>query len=71
MEIDPNELVPSDETAKLLNVKPQTMVTWRHEGKGPRYLKIGRSVFYRRSDIRAYLGALLTDPVAKARGRAA
>lgn len=27
----------------------------RHEGRGPRYLKIGGRIFYRRSDLDLYL----------------
>jgi predicted DNA-binding transcriptional regulator AlpA len=65
MEIDPDELIRSDKVAKMLGVKPQTLIAWRYEGKGPRFVKIGRLAFYRRSDIRAFIGSLLRDPVAK------
>jgi len=41
MPIDPDELIPSDEAARLLGLKVHTLTSWRHEGKGPTYLKIG------------------------------
>jgi len=62
MPIDPDELIPSDEAARLLGLKVHTLTSWRHEGKGPTYLKIGRSIFYRRDDIRAWLGTCIREP---------
>jgi hypothetical protein len=32
-----------------------TIRRWRLEGKGPRYIKVGRLVKYRISDVRAFL----------------
>lgn len=71
MEIDPDELLRSDKVAELLGVKPTTLIAWRHEGRGPRFLKIGRLAYYRRADIRAYLGGLLRDPATKTAATAA
>ena len=33
------------------------MGAWRHRGQGPVYVKIGKLVFYRPSDIRAYVAS--------------
>jgi predicted DNA-binding transcriptional regulator AlpA len=66
VEVDPDELIRSEDVAKMLGVKPQTLIAWRCEGKGPRFCKIGRLAFYRRADLRAYIGTLLRDPAAKA-----
>lgn len=64
MTIDPEELVSEKEAAEILFQKPTTLTAWRHENRGPAYLKIGRRVFYRRSDINSWLGAQRREPVA-------
>jgi hypothetical protein len=62
MSILDEELVPEDEAARELNVKPQTMGTWRFRGQGPAYVKIGKLVFYRPSDLRAYVASRIVRP---------
>jgi predicted DNA-binding transcriptional regulator AlpA len=51
-----------EEAAVIIGVKPSTLAMWRHKGRGPRYLKIGRSCFYRPSDIEAWLDAQAVIP---------
>jgi predicted DNA-binding transcriptional regulator AlpA len=41
----------NEEAAAILRVRPSTLATWRHKGRGPKYPKIGRSCFYREADI--------------------
>lgn len=41
-----------------------TLANWRYRGKGPKYVKIGRSVLYRRGDIAKYLAKQTRDPEA-------
>lgn len=43
--------------AELLEVfgSQQLLTQWRCRGKGPAYLKVGRSVYYRGEDLNAYL----------------
>jgi predicted DNA-binding transcriptional regulator AlpA len=60
-----------EEAATIIGVKPTTLAMWRHKGKGPRYLKIGRSCFYRESDIEAWLDQQAVVPVPKANQREA
>jgi predicted DNA-binding transcriptional regulator AlpA len=36
-----NELLSPGRVAELLGIKPQTLRSWRHLGKGPRYVRIG------------------------------
>jgi predicted DNA-binding transcriptional regulator AlpA len=60
--IDPDELIAARAAAKLLHVRPDTLTGWRHEGRGPRYVKVGRFVFYRRADISAWLATQLREP---------
>jgi excisionase family DNA binding protein len=45
------------EAAAFLNVQPSTLEQWRWNGKGPRFVKIGRSVRYRQSDLDDFLEA--------------
>jgi predicted DNA-binding transcriptional regulator AlpA len=54
-----------EEAAVLIGVKPTTLAMWRHKGKGPRYLKIGRSCFYRVSDIETWLDQQAIIPMPK------
>ena len=32
-----------------------TLARWRHEGKSPQFVKLGRLVFYRAGDLRAWI----------------
>ena len=50
-------LLRSDEAAGILNVKPTTLERWRMTGGGPPYLKLGKVVRYRRSDLEAFAAA--------------
>ena len=43
------------EAAVLLGCRPQTLHNRRCEGRGPRYIKIGRRVFYPESALKEYL----------------
>lgn len=53
--LDPLALISTDDLAALLQVSPITLRIWRLKGRGPRYLKLGRSVKYRRGDIEVWL----------------
>lgn len=52
--IQPLVLTEAEAAARLLTC-PRTLARWRCEGKGPRFVKIGRRVAYRESDLIAYL----------------
>lgn len=43
------------EAAAYLNLRPTTLDQWRWSGRGPRFVKIGRSVRYRIADLDAFL----------------
>lgn len=43
-------LRPKD-LAKLLHLTTRTLSRWRHQGKGPTFLREGRTVFYRSDDV--------------------
>ena len=49
-------LVSTTEAAEYLGGhKPNTLEGWRVQGSGPRYIKVGRLVRYRVTDLDAYL----------------
>ena len=48
------DLLDTDEVAKILRLKKNTLEIWRFQGKGPRFLKLGRAVRYRRADVTRY-----------------
>ena len=38
-----------------LNFKPSTLEVWRCLGKGPRYKKVARKVYYEESDLNEFI----------------
>ena len=50
------QLLSTIEAAQRLRIHPTTLATWRVEGRGPKFVKIGvRKVGYRESDVEAWL----------------
>ena len=49
------EVFRNPEAAKFLKMSTSTLAKWRHYGKGPRFLKCGSAVLYRREDLEAWL----------------
>ncbi|QWV97472.1 helix-turn-helix domain-containing protein [Geomonas nitrogeniifigens] len=47
----------TEEAAKYLNVRPATLEQWRWNGRGPSFVKIGRSVRYRLTDLDDFLNS--------------
>jgi hypothetical protein len=55
IQFDPDDAgVSNEETAAILGVTPETLATWRSQGRGPRYRKSGRLVQYTPKFIREY-----------------
>jgi hypothetical protein len=50
-------LYPEGNAAAELNLSPKTLQAWRVSGCGPRFVKLGRRVFYRASDLRSFIEA--------------
>jgi hypothetical protein len=48
-------LFPEANAALELNLSPKTLQAWRVSGCGPRFVKLGRRVFYRGSDLRRFI----------------
>jgi hypothetical protein len=48
--------------AKIVHQKRSTLATWRATGKGPVFIKLGRRVFYIRTDLEAWIAAQRREP---------
>lgn len=55
------ELLTPQVLAEGLGVPVQTLYVWRTKGAGPRAIKVGRHLRYRRSDVEAWLDAQADD----------
>jgi hypothetical protein len=58
----PPKLLSQEHAAAYIGVKSPTLAAWRHYGKGPHYLKIGRAAFYRYEDIEKWMDAQRVVP---------
>ena len=60
-----NDLPPTrlrvSEAAKYLGMGVSTLDKMRVQGRGPRHLKVGNRVFYRESDLAAFLDAAVVE----------
>lgn len=50
-------LLRTEEAAAVLGFSPRALEAWRCRGGGPRYLRVGRSIRYRPSDLDAWASA--------------
>ncbi len=55
--IDPDVLLTEVQTAEFLNLSVRTLQAWRIRMAGPRFVRAGRAVRYRRSDLIAWIDA--------------
>lgn len=49
------QLLTNDQTADLLGVSRRTLPVWRVYGKGPKFVKLGTLVRYKRTEIEAWV----------------
>jgi len=47
------------DAAEYLNVAASTLEAWRHRGGGPVFLKFGKAVRYRQSDLEDFIKSKL------------
>jgi Helix-turn-helix domain len=59
-----DEFVGSDIAARILNLAPMTLQTWRCRKCGPAFYKIGRLAYYRVADLAAWLAKQRQEPTA-------
>jgi len=55
-----DRLITEKEVQTLLSLGESTVQQWRMYGKGPKFVKLGRAVRYRLSDVQEYLRTLRT-----------
>lgn len=53
----PADFFTTDELAAYLKVPAPTVRMWRHNGTGPKGVRLGRHVRYRRSDVDRWIDA--------------
>ena len=58
---DTTRALTEREVAELLGLSVATLRAWRHRGKGPRFLRLGRSVRYLPSDLADFVSASAVD----------
>jgi predicted DNA-binding transcriptional regulator AlpA len=58
--LDDNVMLIEQEAAEASGFEPTTLKTWRSQGRGPKFHKLGRAVRYRVGDIREWLAAAAT-----------
>ena len=47
-----------DQLAKEIDRSVRTIARWRAIGEGPRYVRLGRQIFYRKTSVAAWLAGL-------------
>jgi hypothetical protein len=57
-----DDLISEKEAAQILKQKPGTLTSWRSLGRGPAYMKAGRTILYSRSAVLQYVVASLRRP---------
>lgn len=55
-------LLTEEELAAALELQVSTLQTWRSTAAGPHFVKLGKSVFYRRQDIEVWATENLYSP---------
>ena len=63
---DESRLYMTDDPEWLAVWRASTLANWRHERRGPKFVKYGKRVIYRGSDLNSFLIKHLVDPAAAA-----
>ena len=56
------KLLRQEEASELIRVPVRTLEGWRSHGLGPPFIKFGRHIFYRESDLDAFLERSVIRP---------
>jgi len=59
-------IMTPDDVAALLGVTKHTLSMWRAAGKGPAHAKLGRSIFYRKTDVDEWIASSVVKPADEA-----
>ena len=58
LKLHPDTLLNANQASVVLGgLAVRTLQKWRWEGKGPKYVKVGRRAMYRLRDLSDYIGA--------------
>lgn len=57
-----DRLLTPEDLAELAGVPLATVYTWNYRGTGPRRLRVGRHVRFRREDVERWLETLVEGP---------
>ena len=49
------KLISTEEAFKILGLSPRSGANWRVKGKGPRWVKIGRRIFYPANELETWI----------------
>ena len=52
---DDDFLISAAQVPQYLGIQRQTLARWRHEGFGPQWVRMGRLIFYRSTDLRDWI----------------
>jgi excisionase family DNA binding protein len=71
-----NVLLTESQAAEFLQLARMTLANWRSQGRGPRFVRVGRLIRYRAQELETFLAAQTfrstgAADAAKARRRAA
>ena len=50
-------LLTEDQAAELLALSVRTLQAWRLRGTGPRFVRAGRAIRYRKADLTAWINS--------------
>ncbi len=48
-------ILDDEELGQLIGVNTDTLMTWRRDGRGPQWTKLGKRVFYRVERVREWI----------------
>jgi predicted DNA-binding transcriptional regulator AlpA len=63
---DQSQLLTTAEAGAYLRMAAHTLTRWRSQGKGPSFVRVGGSVFYRVAELDAYIESSVTAPEKRA-----
>jgi excisionase family DNA binding protein len=55
MEMSTDKLVTRQEAAELLQLKPQTLAAWGMQAQHLPFVRVGKAIRYRLSDVEAFI----------------
>lgn len=56
------DLITADDFAQALGIAEQTLAGWRCNKQGPSFVKLGKTVFYRREDLKVWIATCKQEP---------